>query len=90
MTNPNSKEFKAMQELENSLNSLSWNPQAFAEAATFMHRTNQQTLFRTIVEVIKIMASKDYGIDARNQASHETAKRIVESGALDDAYIPFI
>ena len=41
-------------------------------------------------EVIKEMAEDDFGTDDRNQASHDTAKAIVETGVLDDAYLPYV
>ena len=85
-----SREYQAAKQLEDVLNSYSWNPQRFAESVRFMHRTTQQTLFRTIVTTIELMASDSYGYDIRNQATHEIAKKIVESGILDEAYIPFI
>lgn len=85
-----SREFKAAEQLENAVNTFSWNPKKFAESIPFCHRTLQQTIFRTIVAVIQKMADDNYGVDDRNRAAHETAKRIVESGALDNAYLPFI
>ena len=84
------REYQAAMALENYLSDCSWNPERFAESVRFLHRTNQQTLFRTIIATIRYMAADSYGIDQRNQASHEIAKRIIESGALDEAYIPFI
>ena len=45
---------------------------------------------KTIVEIIRMVGSKDYGTDLRNQASHELCKRIVDSGVLDEAHLPFI
>ena len=85
-----SREYQAAKQLEDALNSYLWNPQRFAMSVPYMHRTLQQTLFRTIVTTIKLMASDDYPHDLRNQKSHEIARKIVESGLLDDAYIPFI
>ena len=84
------REFDAARNLENALNSYSWNPKRFAACVPTMHRTLQQTFFRTIVEVIRKMASDDFSTDARNRESHEIAKKIIESGALDDCYLPFI
>ena len=84
------REFQAARALEDALNNMSWKPEVFAKSVRTYHRTLQQELFRTIVAVIKEMATPDYGVDPRNQASHETAKRIVESGILDEAYLPFI
>ena len=84
------REYQAARALEDALNNMSWNPEVFAKSIRFYHRTLQQELFRTIVAVIKEMAASDYGVDPRNQASHDTAKAIVETGILDETYIPFI
>ena len=85
-----SREYKAAKELERALNDMSWNPQKFAESTRYYHRTLQQELMKTIVEIIRMVGSKDYGTDLRNQASHELCKRIVDSGVLDEAQLPFI
>ena len=47
-------------------------------------------LVKTIVAIIRMVGSENYGTDLRNRASHELCKRIVESGLLDDAHLPFI
>ena len=85
-----SREFQAARNLEDALNTMSWKPEIFAKSVRTFHRTLQQELFRTIVVVIKEMAKDDYGVDLRNQASHDTAKAIVETGVLEEAYLPFI
>ncbi len=84
------REFQAARALEDALNTMTWNPEVFAKSIRFYHRTLQQELFRTIVAVVREMAADNYGTDPRNQASHDTAKEIVESGILDETYIPFI
>ena len=84
------REYQAARALEDALNNMSWKPEVFAKSIRFYHRTLQQELFRTIVAVIKEIAASDYGVDPRNQASHDTAKALVESGILDEAYLPFI
>lgn len=86
----NSKEFKAAKELEHALNDFGWNEKRFASSVTTFHRTLQQTLFRSMVEVIRIMGSEDYGYDLRNKASHEICKKILELGILDTSPLPFI
>ena len=86
----NSKGFKAAKDLEKALNDYSWNSERFAESTSYFHRTLQQELMKTIVSIIKMMSSDDYGTDLRNRASHKLCKRIVESGVLDDAHLPFI
>ena len=85
-----SREFQAAKTLEDALNTMSWKPEIFAKSVRTFHRTLQQELFRTIVAVIKEMAADNYGVDLRNQASHDTAKAIVETGVLEEAYLPFI
>lgn len=86
----NSREFKAAKELEHALNDCGWNEKRFASACMTFHRTLQQTLFRSMVEVIKIMGNEDYRYDLRNKASHEICKKIIESDVLEDETIPFI
>ena len=85
----NSKEFKAAQELEDALNNMSWNSEKFAESVGYYHRTLQQKLFSTMVKVIEMMGKEDYGYDLRNEASHRIARKIDESGVLDET-IPII
>ena len=86
----NSREYKAAQELERALNDMSWNPKRFAERVSHYQRTIQQELMKTIVAIIKMVGDDNYGIDLRNQASHKLYKRIIDSGAWDDTYLPFI
>lgn len=86
----NSREYKAVQELERALNDMGWSPKRFAESPRFYHRTLQQELMRTIVAVIRMVGDDSYRTDLRNQASHELCKRIIDSGVLDDIYLPFI
>ena len=81
----NSREFKAAKELEHALNDYGWNGKRFASAVTTFHRTLQQTLFRSMVEVIKTMGSEGYGYGINTEC-----KKIVESGVLEEDTIPFI
>ena len=85
----NSNEFKVAQELEDALNNMSWNSEKFAESVVYYHRTLQQKLFDTMVKVIEMIGREDYGYDPRNEASHRIARKIVESGILDEP-IPII
>ena len=85
-----SREYKAAMALEDALNSYSWNPETFALATRCFHRTLSQELFRTMVATIKSMAADDYGYDLRNEAAHTISQSIVNTGVLNDAYIPFI
>ncbi len=83
------REGKALSALTDALNSFSWKPEVFAKAATMEHRTLQQSLVRTLVCVIKEMA-KSESYDGRNEASVMLCKKIVESGVLDETYLPFV
>lgn len=85
-----SREYKAAQELERALNDYGWNPKRFAESTRYYHRTLQQALMRTIVAIIQMVGDENYGTDLRNQASHKLCKRIIDSGALDEIYLPFV
>lgn len=84
----NSREFKAAQELERALNDYGWNEKRFALATTTFHRTLQQTLFRTIVEILKMYADPQRRTDLRNKASIEGAKKLME--VLEELHVPFI
>ena len=84
----NSREFKAAQELERALNDYGWNEKRFALATTTFHRTLQQTLFRTIVEILKMYADPQRRTDLRNKASIEGAKKLME--VLEELHIPLI
>lgn len=85
-----SHEFKAVKALEGVMNDYNWSPSRFAESITFMHKTLQQTLIRTIVEVIKKVGEEDYPVDSRNKASHVLCREIIRSGLLDEITLPLI
>ena len=55
-----SREYKAAQELQRALNDYSWNPKRFAESTRCYHRTLQQELMKTIVEIIRMVGNKNY------------------------------
>lgn len=84
------REYKAAEALADAVNSMGWNPKKFAMGMTVQHRTLQQEVMRTFVAMIHVMASDDYGYDLRNKGSHEAARKMVESGILDEIYLPFI
>lgn len=84
-----SREYKAAEALTDSINSMSWNPKKFGLAVSMQHRTLQQSLMKSFVATIRVMASDNYGYDDRS-STHEAAKKMIESGILDDIYLPFI
>ena len=83
-----SKKFNAAQELQRALNHYGWNEKRFALATTTFHQTLQQTLFRTIVEILTVYADPQRRTDLRNEASKEGAKKLME--VLEELHIPFI
>ena len=83
-------EGKAASALTDALNSFSWKPELFAMALRMEHRTLQQSVFRTCIAVIQEFAKDDFGTDGRNQHAHELAKRIVDSGVLENSYLPMV
>ena len=85
-----SQEYKAAEALTDSINSMSWNPKKFGLAVSMQHRTLQQSLMKSFVATVRVMASDDYGYDDRNRGAHEAAKKIVESSILDEIYVPCI
>ncbi len=86
--NPTDKEYKAAMALEDAINDYGWDPKKFAKVCTTFHRTLQQTLFRTIVEVLICYADENRGTDPRNQASKEGSQQILK--VLKEIHAPFI
>ena len=85
-----SSEFKAADALADAHNSMGFNHEKFAMGVCMQHRTLQHNIIRSFVATIRHMASDDYGYDLRNQSSHNAAKQMVESGLLDEIYLPFV
>lgn len=84
----NTREYKAAMALEDAINDMCWDERKFAQACTTMHRTLQQTLFRTIVAVLREYADPKRSVDPRNEASKEGSRKLME--VIDTLYIPFI
>lgn len=84
-----SREYKAAKQMEQALNDYSFNPERFAEALPFFHKTLEQTFFRTVKATILAMANRDpRRIDGRNEASYEMCKMLAPM--LQDTRLPFI
>lgn len=84
------EEFKLAKQLENALNNYSFNRQNFAAAIPTMHPTIQQSFYRLLRECIKVMADDNRGYDARNKASHEEAKAMLQYLEENGTPIPFV
>ena len=84
-----SREFKAARALEDAINSFSFNPDRFAEAIPYMHRTLQQNFFRLVRScVCKMANAESWHIDDRNRASYEMCKALVET--IKEYPLPYI
>ena len=84
-----SREFKAARALEDAINSFSFNPDRFAEAIPYMHRTLQQNFFRLVRSCICKMANAEsWRIDPRNEASYKMCKAIAEP--MSEYSLPYI
>ena len=85
-----SKEYKALDALSDACNDFGFKPERFAKGIGFQHRTLQQKLCSMAVAILKEMGSEGYMYDGRNEASVMFCRKLVESGALDNAYFPCI
>ena len=84
-----SREFKAARALEDAINSFSFNPDRFAEAIPYMHRTLQQNFFRLVRScVCKMANAESWRIDDRNRASYEMCKALAET--IKEHPLPYI
>ena len=84
-----SREFKSARALEDAINSFSFNPDRFAEAIPYMHRTLQQNFFRLVRScVCKMANAESWRIDPRNEASHKMCKAIAEP--MSEYSLPYI
>ena len=84
-----SREFKTARALEDAINSFSFNPDRFAEAIPYMHRTLQQNFFRLVRSCVCKMANvESWRIDPRNEASHKMCKAIAEP--MSEYSLPYI
>ena len=84
-----SREFKAARASEDAINSFSFNPDRFAEAIPYMHRTLQQNFFRLVRScVCKMANAESWRIDPRNEASHKMCKAIAEP--MSEYSLPYI
>ena len=86
--NKESREYQAAKSLEDAINDMSWNEKEFAKACCTFHRNLQQTLFRTLVAVLREYADPNRSVDPRNEASKDGSRKLLE--VIDTLYIPFI
>lgn len=74
-----SREYKALKQLEDSLNSTSWSPKKFAECIKYMHPYLQSTLFRTIKASLDHFADPAKYVDGRNEHCKTIAQQVINN-----------
>ena len=77
------------EQLVDGINRMSLDSKEFVDVVTTSHRTLQQMAFRLFIACIKEWATHTRS-DARNEATVNLSKRIVEALGDDIDYIPFI
>lgn len=75
------KSQKVINDFGSLVNNFNFDAKPFIEAFTREHRTLQQSMFRTIIELVCFMASDEYRTDGRNEQSKEMAKMLVRGYA---------
>ena len=80
---------KKASEVSGMLNSFSFSDRMFCEAMGMEHRTLQQSFTRLCLAWLKHCSGEDYErlADGRNEASHRTAKAIIEYCEEADIYL---
>ena len=68
---------KLMSDFADIANSYSNKNSIFCKEFTRHHRTLQQSMFGTILQIVAFVATDDYRTDGRNQQSKEIAKMLI-------------
>ena len=76
------------QQIIDAINSFG-SVEPIAEFIANAHPTLQQTFMRLCLKFIKLESEKTYS-DARNEATVEICKKIMEKLPYEDQYVPFI
>ena len=63
--------------LTSVINIMGFDPKKVAEELTRQHRTLQEDFTLICIEYLKIVASKDYRYDVRNELSHNAAMNLL-------------
>lgn len=75
--------------IAHQLNCLSCNEQHIGFEIAEEHPTLQQSFMRAVIGFLQAEAAKTY-VDARNERTHELAKKLLAGVAKDDLYLPLI
>ena len=71
-----------------AINDYGFNYEAFCTEFDSQHRTLQQSMFRQFLQLARHCASDEYMTDGRNEATKETAKKIM--AAIGSTYLPMV
>jgi hypothetical protein len=74
---------KLIKDFSGLVNNYNFDTESLIKAFSKEHRTLQQNMFRTIVELICFMASDEYLTDGRNEYSKGMAKNFIAGYAED-------
>ena len=77
MTNKNANEVALV--MSDFVNNFGCDKDAFVSEMAKDHRTLQQSFTKLCLKWIEYVGSEDYRFDLRNQDSHETCKKMVQS-----------
>lgn len=83
-----SHEVALAKQIEDSINSSSFDENKFAEAVCCMHKTLEQKYFRITKRCMLYRAANSRGVDGRNQASYDMCQRL--SPILQESGLPLI
>lgn len=75
----NSREYKAIKQLEDALNSTCWDHRKFADCIRTMHPYLQSTLFRTLKACLDHFADPEKRVDGRNEHCKNIAQQVIEA-----------
>lgn len=66
-----------IEDFSDLVNNFNFESKPFIQAFSRQHRTLQQNMFRTMVDLIIFMSSDEYRTDGRNEGSKALAKKLI-------------
>ena len=61
-----------------SVNNFNFDKEAFVKGFAKQHRTLQQSMLKAMLACVEKASEPDYGRDGRNEASHQTCKKLIK------------
>lgn len=75
----NSREYKALKQLEDALNSTCWNHRKFADGIRTMHPYLQAIFFNTLKACLDHFADPEKRVDGRNEHCKNIAQSVLKA-----------